>query len=314
MLMYNTRHLVHSVDHIDRGIIIDLQRNCRVSYRTLADKHGMTPSAIRKRIESLERSGVIDKYLIQLSRAMTGTEILFCLVYSDKSISDDELSELAFEHPNVYRVHYDSFGTCIVFAEYRNPEEMMSLSSFLRRLKSVQDLEVHSLPMPKGEKKELSNIDLRVLAPLIDDPRIRISDIARLSGLTVKRVRRTLTDLIASQAVAFTIYVNLTVADASYFAYRIAWDSKKTTPDEIDNTMAEHFPNEYLRSYVSAMEPIMWCDFLIEHPKRSETIVWELRKIPSVDVRNTIVVYPPKKIRHPRQEALRRMIEDAGFL
>ncbi len=302
------------MDRIDRGIILDLQRNCRTSYRTLADKHGVTPTAIRKRIASLEKKGVIREYLVQISRAMTGSEILFSLLYTDKSVDDDKFAEMVFEHPNVHRVHYDSFGTCIVFSEYKNAEEMMELTSFFRRLDSVVDLETHSLPLEKGEKKDLSNIELRVLAALIDNPRLRVSDIARRSGLTAKRVRKTLSDLTTSRAVSFTVYVLLTAADPSFIAYRITWDPKTINPDAIDTHLSEKFPNEYWRSIYSAMEPIMWCDFLVEPVKKSEEIVRELRRIPSVDVRNTILVYPPKKIRHLRREALIKMIENAGIL
>ncbi|MFW9920715.1 MAG: winged helix-turn-helix transcriptional regulator [Candidatus Thorarchaeota archaeon] len=302
------------MDPIDRGIILDLQRNYRVSLRALADKHGVTSKVIRRRIAALEEKGVIRDYIVQVSRAMTNTEILFSLLYTDKSIDDDSFAEMAFAHPNVFRVHYDSFGTCIVLSEYENPEQMMDLTSFFRRLESVHDLEVHSLPLPRGEKKELSSIELRVLAVLIDNPRMPIADIARRSGLTVKRVRRTLTDLIDSEAVTFRIFVSLTSSDASYISYRVAWDPKKTNPATIDSILRERFPDAYWTSMYSAMEPLMWCDFLIDHPKKSEEVVRELRKIPSVIVRNTILVYPPKKIRHLRQEALRRMIQGAGFL
>ncbi|MFW9918869.1 MAG: winged helix-turn-helix transcriptional regulator, partial [Candidatus Thorarchaeota archaeon] len=59
------------MDPIDRGIILDLQRNYRVSLRALADKHGVTSKAIRRRIAALEEKGVIRDYLVQLSRAMT---------------------------------------------------------------------------------------------------------------------------------------------------------------------------------------------------------------------------------------------------
>lgn len=302
------------MDPIDRGIILDLQRNCRTSLRVLADKHGVTATAIRKRIASLEEKGVIGSYQVQLSHAMSGTEVLFSLIYTDRTIDDETFADMVFEHPNVYRVLYDSFGTCIVSSEYKNAQDLMGLSSFFRRLDSVTDVENHSIPIQKGERKELSKTELRVLAHLLDDPRKRIADIACDSGLTVKRVRRVLSELVESQAIIFTINTFLTSDDASFIAFRLTWDPKETGPEEIGSRMEVRFPKEYWRKTYSVMEPIMWCDFLVEHLKRAEEIAQEFRMIPSVVVRSTILVYPPRRTRYPRQEALRHMIKAAGFL
>ena len=73
-------------------------------------------------------------------------------------------------------------------------------------------------------------------------------------------------------------------------------------------------PEEFVGLMHSAADPIIWCDFLIESNRVSETIVQEMRKIPSVDVRNTILVYPHKKSRSLRHEALRKIVAEAGLL
>lgn len=303
-----------NLDKIDRGILLDLQRNCRITLQALADKHGVSANAIRKRIVSLEEQGVIRKYLVELSRAMVNSEIMFSLIYTDKTIDDDRFAEMVFEHPSVNSVHYDSFGTCIVLAEYSGTDEMSEISRYFRRLESVTDLEIHTLPIPRGGSRPLTTIELRILAPLLDNPRMRISEIARISGLTVKRVRKTLDNLIHSDSVLFTISQVLSAADVSFIAFRITWDPKSITPEQIETTLRELFPNDFHRVSYSALEPIMWCYFLLDDNKKSERIITEFRKLPSVVVRNTILVYPPKKTRSIRNQALRKMIEDAGII
>jgi len=302
------------VDKIDRGILLDLQRNCRITLQALADKHGISANAIRKRISALEDKGVIHEYVIELSRAMVNSELMFALIYTDKTIDDNRFAELIFEHPSVNRVNYDSFGSCIVQAEYSGTEEMSEISSYFRRLESVTDLEIHTLPIPRGESRPLTKIELRVLAPLLDNPRMRISEIARIAGLTVKRVRKTLNNLIHSKSVLFTISQVLSAADVSFIAFRITWDSKSITPEQIETTLREMYPNDFHRVSYSALEPIMWCYFLLDDNKTSEQIATEFRKLPSVIVRNTILVYPPKKTRSIRTQALRKMIQEAGII
>ena len=302
------------MDSIDRGILLDLGRNCRTTLKDLADRHDVTSNAIRKRIVSLEEKGVIRQYIVELSRAMVNSELMFALLYTDGSVDVDVFADRVFEHPLVIRVHYDSYGSCIVHAEYSGTEQMSELSSFFRRLESVEEVEIHTLPEPRGEIKPLTRIQLRVLAPLLDEPRMRVSDIAKKSNLTVRRVRRTLKELVESKSVLFTYLRVLTAADASYVAFRITWESKHISPEQVEKRLRERFPNEFWRVSYSAIEPIMWCGFLIENSTVSETIRAEFSNIPSVDVRNIILVYPPKKTRSIRHQALRKMIEDAGFL
>lgn len=302
------------MDSIEWGIILDLLRNCRMSLRSLADRHEITPNAIRKRITSLENRGVIERYVVELSRAMMDSEFMFALLYTDKSIDDDTFVDMVFAHPLVSRVFYDSFHSCIVNAEYSGSKQMSELSSFFRGLKSVRGVEVHTLPLPRGEKGALTNLQLRALAPLLDDPRMRFVDIAKASGLTVRRVKRTLADLIESKSINFTIVFNQTALDASQIVYRVTWDIKQTSPQEIDEILREKFPTRYWGLNYSAAEPVMWCDFLIESTSASEEIVNEVRKIPSVTVQNTILVYPTKKRRLVRHLALRKLVEDAGYL
>ncbi|MHA2423870.1 MAG: Lrp/AsnC family transcriptional regulator [Candidatus Thorarchaeota archaeon] len=302
------------MDSIDRGIILDLRRNCRITLSVLAERHGVTPTAIRKRIASLEEKGVIKEYVVELSRAMVKSDIVFILIYTDKTVDDDSFADLVFENPLVYQVHYDSYGSCVVLAEYSGTEQLSDLSTYLRRLPSVTEIEVHSLPAPRGESKPLTNLQLRVLAPLLENPKMKVPEIAKKAGLTVRRVRRILDELAEIRSVLFTIISALSASDASFFAFRLTWDPKVITPEKIRAILQEKYPNEFYNLIHSVFEPVMWCDFLLEHIKDSEPIISELRNIPSVDLRNTILVYPPKKQRSIRHQALRKMIEDAGHL
>ena len=302
------------MDSIARGVILDLRRNCRTSLKRLSDKYGVSPNAIRKRITNLEQKGVIGGYTVELSRAMMDSEIMFTLIYTDKSIDEDTFAEMVFAHPLVIRVHYDSFGSCIVQAEFSRAHQMNELSSFFRRLESVTEVEVHTLPLPRGQKNDLTNLQLRILAPLLNNPRMRIAEIAKHTSLTARRVRRTLNELIESESILFTIKMYLTSSDASYIAYRLRWDSKIISPIEIEDILREKFPEEFWRLNYSAADPIIWCDFLIGSNRVSEIIVQEMRKIPSVEVRNTILVYPHKKSRSLRHESLRKIVEEAGYL
>jgi len=306
--------VVFTLDLIDRGILLDLRKNCRISYKTLAENHNISSNAIKNRIEGLTKSRIINRYLIQLSRAMVNSELMFVLLYTNKSIDDDTLSELVFEDPSVVQVHFDSAGSCIVIAECFGSKHMGELSQFFRGIESVEEAEIHTVPTPKGEKAELSNIQLRVLAPLLDNPRMPISKIAKQTGFTARRVRRTLNELIEQRAVEFTVSSTLSVADSTFFAFRISWDPKVINPDTIEAKIRSDYPLELWGCIQSAIEPLLWADFLVNHTKEVEPIAASLRSIPSVVIESTILVYPPKKRRMVREIILREMISEAGYI
>lgn len=59
-------------DNIDAAILRELSRDGRISNLALADKVGLSPSACLRRVQELERSGVIRGYRARLDPAKTG--------------------------------------------------------------------------------------------------------------------------------------------------------------------------------------------------------------------------------------------------
>jgi len=51
------------IDEIDKKILEILQKNARIPYTQIAKKIGLSEGAIRKRIDALEKKGIIRKYV-----------------------------------------------------------------------------------------------------------------------------------------------------------------------------------------------------------------------------------------------------------
>ncbi len=64
--------LMTKIDQINDAILHELSRDGRISNLTLADKVGLSPSACLRRVQELERSGVIKGYRVRLDPAQTG--------------------------------------------------------------------------------------------------------------------------------------------------------------------------------------------------------------------------------------------------
>ena len=62
-----------SLDRIDIAILDNLQKDGRMSNATLAEKVGLSQSACSRRLDILEKSGVIRGYHARLSNKMLGS-------------------------------------------------------------------------------------------------------------------------------------------------------------------------------------------------------------------------------------------------
>lgn len=60
------------IDDIDRRILRNLQANARLTNIQLAERIGLSPSACLRRVQELERQGVIKGYHARLDGAQTG--------------------------------------------------------------------------------------------------------------------------------------------------------------------------------------------------------------------------------------------------
>ncbi len=96
------------MDAIDRNILRELERDGRISNSRLADVVGLSASACLRRVQELERSGMIRGYRAVLDRSRLGGAItIFVMVGLSAHLSKDARSfEAAMEDaPEVRECH-----------------------------------------------------------------------------------------------------------------------------------------------------------------------------------------------------------------
>ncbi|MBL0767415.1 Lrp/AsnC family transcriptional regulator [Sphingopyxis sp. DHUNG17] len=96
------------IDHIDRRILQELRSDGRIANVELADRVGLSPSACLRRVQELERSGVINGYRAVIDPAKVGlTFIAYVAVglssHTKKSQSDFEAA--VADAPEVRECH-----------------------------------------------------------------------------------------------------------------------------------------------------------------------------------------------------------------
>jgi DNA-binding Lrp family transcriptional regulator len=207
---------------------------------------------------NLEESGVIAGYSIALSPAMTGTDFLFGLLSTDGSRDEVEMVDEIGSNMNVLAAASYTAGFYALVAEYHSPEELQELGTFLRTLDGVENAELHTFIRTWGAKVKLTKTHLRVLEPLLDDPRLPIVDIAQMTGLTARRVRRLIHELEEGGALRFSALLELGAATSLPFIVRLLWNEKIATYSSITDWLQEDYALQHWETYVSASEPVIF--------------------------------------------------------
>jgi len=303
--------MVNSVDELDKKILGDLMKNCRVSYQELSRRYGISANAIRRRILNLEESGEISGYSLLLSAEMLGVHRIFGLLTSDGSRDEIEVMDEIGDHAGVIAAAAYSNGTYALVGEYRIPEELHELTSHLRTIDSIEKTETHQIIQSRGPPIELSRMHLRVLKPLIDEPRLSVVEISNKSGLTARRVRRLLGQLEESGAVKFQALVELGAAASIPFLARMTWDERKASYREIKDMVEEKYPLSHWETYVSASEPVLYSLIAVEGLVQVNEVTRELRNNNMIVSVKAFISMFHKFYESITRQTLLQMIEDA---
>lgn len=99
---------MHKLDDINERILRELGRDGRISNIELADRVGLSPSACLRRVQELERQGVITGYRAVLDRAKLGTGFVAYVTVglNTHTKASQEAFERAISHaPEVRECH-----------------------------------------------------------------------------------------------------------------------------------------------------------------------------------------------------------------
>lgn len=305
---------MHDLDSIDLGILRDLQRNCRTTYQVMAEKYGISVNAIKHRIERLQEKGVIINFVVFLSHAMANTNPFFALAYSSHSLSHETFINAVGNHRLVSSVGFDSYGSCVITGNYRFPEDLSELSEFIRGFEEVRDCEIHPIPTNRGGMMKLSPLHLKVIKSLRDNPRKPITSISKECGLTSRRVRGILKNLIEENIIRLTIQLNPNAGDTIWVSFRISWNPRMTTGAYIHDKFQKEYPDKFFQENRSATEPLMWAHFLVERVNDSESIAHVIKSIPSARIESTILPFPARVFPDLLSTILDEMLDEAKLL
>lgn len=121
-----------ALDSIDRKILLELQRDGRLSNQELADRVGLSPSPCLRRVRLLQESGVIERYTAVLSQAALGltiTAFVRLTLLSHTSAVVDEVEQKLRAIPEVVEAYLlagdDDYLVKIVIGSFEAYEDLL---------------------------------------------------------------------------------------------------------------------------------------------------------------------------------------------
>lgn len=301
------------MDPIDRGIMWELNENCRVSYQYLSNKFGISANAVRNRILKMIELGLINQFIVNLSGEMIDSDMLFALVHTDGTEDDLEFISRIGSNEMVIvagRGACTEGGVYHVFAQYIGSHGLNNLGTFLRSHAEVTSVELFPILYPRGGKKELTNADLRVIKVLLENARMPIAEIADRTGFTARRVRRILNEFLETDSIWIAIRWNLNASGYIQFMVRTHYDEKLVKSLDLTDWLVKTFPRKYWDTYFSAASPEAFIEFVVDDLNEVEEITRRIKQASFVKSAFPLIRFSERKFPWLGEIYLKKLVSE----
>lgn len=325
----NAFRLVSIMDLVSKKLLLELNRNCRISLQALARKLDLSVNGVKKRLQKLTEAGIIRGYFIYPTLAMLDAESAVAILSTTDPTPEESLLDKVGTSPMVYAASILSTGDALVFADYEGTKGLAELGAHLRQFPEVTKVELHTLITERGAKCELKTAQLKVLKCLRADARMSISQIASETQLTPRRVRKIVKEFLgdggsddeffvkrqsigdrqAAQAcIYFRVAWDLNAGGATAFLVRIERNEQKALIGEVVEWLQQKFPIQFWYAYASATMPTLFNVFIVDHLRDANPIIKEISQCPLIDSVKAIFGYPTKRYTGLRELWFEKML------
>lgn len=271
-------------------ILNNLLDNCRKPDRQIGKTVGITGTAVRSRIQKMIKNKVIENFALKIEPPILGYNVLYIVVTGENL--DEILKQVKLIGEPFFVVPCVGGLTVCSIVVKENVEQKIELAKSL--MKDVRVLNIFEAKNP-GIRSDLTKTDLDIIKILLEDPRLKIEEIARLTGLSTKTVARSLDKLENNDAIQFTLVYDPRKL-VGYIPFAIlVWvetDLKKSL-----DLLEKQFKKSFLQKPFLAMNQIVLF-FYSDDIFKLDDIIQNVNKTEGV---RSADLFIPKKIAFPQQ-------------
>ncbi|MFW9965433.1 MAG: winged helix-turn-helix transcriptional regulator [Candidatus Sifarchaeia archaeon] len=292
------------MDPLDWTLICELCGNSRMPFKELAKKFSISSNTVKNRINRLREQGVIKKFGICVSFETFGAEMVSGFVTTDGSEDVIELMKQIASQPMVCDICRNADRRYEYWAMVKGAKETLGLRRFLTSLDCQTDVHIQPIELfypnkpatyignTRGKKVDFSRNQLRVLKCLCIDSRLPVSQIAKQTGFTPRRVRKILRDLQEGGGIhTYVLYDPFALGDIEY-RLRISYDEEQTTGQDVILGLYQKHPEIFWWSTITTNEPIVDVSLIIDRPGKGPPIAAEVKAAAFTKSVEDFVSYP----------------------
>lgn len=188
------------MDNLDIKILSILLDNCRESDRGIGSRIGISGNAVKSRIERLVESKIIESFSLKIEPPVLGYSVLY--VVTTGQDTKEILRQVGLIGEPFFVVPCVGGITVCAIAVKDDVQQKIELAKNLMR--DARILSMFEAESPRV-RSDLTKTDLEIISHLMTEPRLKIEELAKSTGLSTKTVARSLKKLQSDESIQFTL-------------------------------------------------------------------------------------------------------------
>jgi DNA-binding Lrp family transcriptional regulator len=180
-----------NLDEVDLKIIKHISRNCRISFRTLSSVIGISPHAVKARIDKIIAGNLIQRFAISANPLILGhSKVCFLFLKYSKLEEVDDI-DIIIKKLNPFGhtlIHAKALGPTLIFLISTNGDILKKMDTISDMLKPaiVESILTNIKPISVN----ISNSDYKIIDCLLSDPKMDFNIIAEKTSLSSRTIKR----------------------------------------------------------------------------------------------------------------------------
>ncbi len=286
----NNRIKSYRMDKLDIEILSRLLNNCRAPDSQIGKEIGISGVAVKSRIQKMLGQKIIEKFTLKIEPPVLGYSVLYFVVGKEL---EDILDKIRLVGEPFFVVPCVGGITVCSIVIKDNPKHAIEIAKNI--LKDVRVLSIFEARNPEI-RSDLTKTDIAIIDILLNDPRLKIEEIAKMSGFSTKTVTRSLDKLQNDEAIQFTLIYNpRRMGEYIPFTILVSVDDVKKTLSKL----REKFEKSFLHNPFLHLDKIVLFLYGNDVYKIDELS----QKIHDVEGIHSVDLFIPKEINFPQKWA-----------
>ena len=228
------------LDKLDFKILKHLIENCRDSDRFIGNQIGLTGPAVKRRIEKMRQKGTISDFTLNLEPSILGYVKVYVVVKGKKTKEIQKQVSLIGEPFLII----PCIGNVTIYGIVAKEDISEKIETLQKMLNDSQIITVYKTENQESDFS-LTKTDLEILSVLLEEPQIKIEEIAKRTSLSTKTIARALEKFHARFETQFTCICNPKKMDG-HLPYSVAItinSNQNKTKRKLEKEFSEYFLN-----------------------------------------------------------------------